>query len=140
MTQECVHNSETRVQAPQVTNPRYVRSQHSTGSPRSKTTKRNRIRENPKEPKNREREQNPGSNFFQLAIRVVPRVSQKHPALICFSGSEVVIFALKHIHAHWHSVPRSSHTFLKRYTPIVFLWFHFVFLKQRSARAARGKV
>ena len=37
----------------------------STGSPKSKTTKRNGIGENPKEkPKTREREQNPDSNFF----------------------------------------------------------------------------
>jgi hypothetical protein len=42
----------------------------STGSPRSKTTKRNGIRENPKEkPKTREREQNPDSNFFLLLRR-----------------------------------------------------------------------
>jgi hypothetical protein len=48
----------------------------STGSPRSKTKKRNGIRENPKEkPKTREREQNPDSNIFQLTVGVMPRVS-----------------------------------------------------------------
>ena len=67
-----------RVQAPHVTF--HATYDLSTGSPRNKTTKRNRIRENPKEkPKTRGREQNPDSNFFQFIVRVVPRVSQKHP-------------------------------------------------------------
>ena len=63
---ECVHIRETCVQAPHVTFVTFLATYDlSTGSPISKTTKRNGIRENPKEkPKTCVREQNPDSNFF----------------------------------------------------------------------------
>ena len=57
---ECVHIRETRVQAPHVT---FLATYDlNTGSPRGKTTKRNGIRENPKEQrKTRERERYSGT-------------------------------------------------------------------------------
>ena len=53
-------------------------------------------------------------------------------SLIRFSGPEVMI------HAYWHFGLRRSHTRSKKYTPILFLWFYYVFLN-KGPRAQRAE-